>query len=178
MCWREAASSRDLPIVLFVSPLRHLFLAWRMYAFGSQPDSHKPGPAPRHLDQGHVRQAARSRMPQQLGSCGQPAPHSIRERPALSWPHRPSPQLLHGGFYSSKNIPLHPGTQQQVTSSLQRAMLDGSTSHLPVPSSPEMIIISHQTQCAQSHQATEGCLTAWQGMALPRRHSKGPAWFR
>lgn len=40
------------------------------------------------------------------GSCGQPAPRSTGERPAL----RCTPQLLHRHFYPSKNIPAHPGT--------------------------------------------------------------------
>ena len=182
MCWREVASSRDLPIVRFVSLLRHLFLAWRMRVFGSQPDSHKPGPAPKHLGQGHVRQAARSRMLQRLGGCRQPAPRSAGERAALCQPCYCAPQLLHGHFYSSKNIPPHPGTRQQVTSPPQPAILDGShpssISHLPVSSSPEMLMISHQIQRAQSHRAAEGCLTAWQRIALPRRGSKEPACFR
>lgn len=37
---------------VFVSLLRHLFLVWRM--LGSQPGSHEPGPAPKHLCWGCV----------------------------------------------------------------------------------------------------------------------------
>jgi len=182
MCWREVASSRDLPIMCFVSLLRHLFLAGRMRVFGSQPDSHEPGPAPKHLGQGHVRQAAHSRMPWQLGSCGQAAPCSVEERPALRRPRCRIPQLLQGHFYPCKNIPPHPGPWQQVTCRPQTASLDSShpssISRLLVPSSPEMLIISCQTQRASSHRAAEGCLTARQRIALPRRRSKEPASFR
>lgn len=60
--------------------------------------------------------------------------------------------------------------------------LDGShpsiISHLCVPSSPEMLMVSCQTQRAQSHRAMKGCLTTWQRISLPRRHRKEPAWFR
>lgn len=139
MCWREVASSRDLPIVRFVSLLRHLFLAGRMRVFGSRPSSHKPGPAPRHLGQGHVRRAARSHMPWRLGSCGQLAPRSVRERPALRHSTHPRTSLPiqgHGG--RSRPLPSQPSWP-------------AATSHLPVPSSPQMLVVSHQTQRAQSH---------------------------
>lgn len=53
-----------------------------------------------------------------------------------------------------------------------------SISHLCVPSSSEMLMVSCQTQRAQSHRAMKGCLTTWQRISLPRRHRKEPAWFR
>lgn len=136
---------------VFVSLLRHLFLTWRM--LGSQPDVHEPGPAPRHLCRGRVRwlhAPARGTASAAAGSC----PHTALGTPTCPAPGSvPPPQLLHGHFYPSKSVPPHPG--------------HGSRS--------AMLVTSHPTQRAQP---LGGCLMAWQWVALPRRGSQEPAWFR
>lgn len=80
------------------------------------------------------------------GSC----PHAVLGTPTSPAPGSlPPPQLLHGHFYPPKNVPPHPGTQEQV------------------PSSPETRVISHPTQRAQPRGAAEAASWPGNGLLFP-----------
>lgn len=124
-----------------------------MCAFGSRPGSQKPGPAPRHLGQGHVRWAARSHKPRQAASGG---------RPASRQPRRRAPQLRHRPLCSSKKHPSPGGGMPGGPGSFLESH-PGRHRHpwCPPPACPVVpkmltCTIPHQTQCADPHQPTEG----------------------